>query len=121
MTLKEAGLTEDKLIKMYKTMLMARRLDERMWLLNRSGKIPFTISGQGQETAQIGAAFAFDLDKDYALPYYRDLAVVLAFGMTAKDIMLSAFAKAEDPNSGGRQMPAHLAKNQTESLHKVHP
>ncbi|EHL2821152.1 thiamine pyrophosphate-dependent dehydrogenase E1 component subunit alpha, partial [Listeria monocytogenes] len=48
MTLKEAGLTEDKLIKMYETMLMARRLDERMWLLNRSGKIPFTISGQGQ-------------------------------------------------------------------------
>lgn len=38
MTLKEAGLTEDKLIKMYETMLMARRLDERMWLLNRSGK-----------------------------------------------------------------------------------
>lgn len=110
MTLKEAGLTEDKLIKMYETMLMARRLDERMWLLNRSGKIPFTISGQGQETAQIGAAFAFDLDKDYALPYYRDLAVVLAFGMTAKDIMLSAFAKAEDPNSGGRQMPAHFGQ-----------
>lgn len=110
MTLKEAGLTEDKLLKMYETMLMARRLDERMWLLNRSGKIPFTISGQGQETAQIGAAFAFDLDKDYCLPYYRDLAVVLAFGMTAKDIMLSAFAKAEDPNSGGRQMPAHFGQ-----------
>ncbi|MBC1514518.1 thiamine pyrophosphate-dependent dehydrogenase E1 component subunit alpha, partial [Listeria booriae] len=61
-------------------------------------------------TAQIGAAFAFDLDKDYCLPYYRDLAVVLAFGMTAKDIMLSAFAKAEDPNSGGRQMPAHFGQ-----------
>ncbi|WP_088809969.1 MULTISPECIES: thiamine pyrophosphate-dependent dehydrogenase E1 component subunit alpha [Listeria] len=108
MALKDTGLSDEKLLEMFRTTLLARRLDERMWLLNRSGKIPFTISGQGQEIAQIGAAYAFDLDADYCLPYYRDLAVVLAFGMTAKDIMLSAFAKAEDPNSGGRQMPAHF-------------
>ena len=43
-------------------------------------------------------------------PYYRDMGVVLAFGMTAKDFMLSAFAKAEDPNSGGRQMPGHFGQ-----------
>ncbi|WP_239254130.1 thiamine pyrophosphate-dependent dehydrogenase E1 component subunit alpha [Listeria ilorinensis] len=108
MALKETGLEKETLLRMYRTTLMARRLDERMWLLNRSGKIPFTISGQGQEIAQVGAAYAFDLEKDYSLPYYRDLAVVLAFGMTAKEVMLSAFAKAEDPNSGGRQMPAHF-------------
>lgn len=113
MALKESGLSGEKLLEMFRTTLLARRLDERMWLLNRSGKIPFTISGQGQEIAQIGAAYAFDLDKDYCLPYYRDLAVVLAFGMSAQDIMLSAFAKAEDPNSGGRQMPAHFG-------HKAH-
>ncbi|WP_163652832.1 thiamine pyrophosphate-dependent dehydrogenase E1 component subunit alpha [Listeria sp. PSOL-1] len=108
MALKDTLLSKEKLQEMYKVALLARRLDERLWLLNRSGKIPFTISGQGQEIAQIGAAFAFDLQKDYCLPYYRDLAIVLAFGMTAKEIMLSAFAKAEDPNSGGRQMPAHF-------------
>ncbi|MBC1399729.1 thiamine pyrophosphate-dependent dehydrogenase E1 component subunit alpha [Listeria fleischmannii] len=113
MALKESGLSGEKLLEMFRTTLLARRLDERMWLLNRSGKIPFTISGQGQEIAQIGAAYAFDLEKDYCLPYYRDLAVVLAFGMSAQDIMLSAFAKAEDPNSGGRQMPAHFG-------HKAH-
>lgn len=86
---------------MYKVMLLARRIDERMWLLNRSGKIPFVVSCQGQEAAQVGAAFALNREKDYVLPYYRDLGVVLAFGMTAKDLMLSSFAKAEDPNSGG--------------------
>ncbi|WP_174517110.1 thiamine pyrophosphate-dependent dehydrogenase E1 component subunit alpha [Lederbergia galactosidilytica] len=89
-------------------MLMARRLDERMWLLNRAGKISFVVSCQGQEAAQVGAAFALNREKDYILPYYRDLGVVLSFGMTAKDIMLSSFAKAEDPNSGGRQMPGHF-------------
>ncbi len=78
--------------------------------LNRAGKIPFVISCQGQEAAQVGAAFALDREKDYALPYYRDMGVVLAFGMTAKELMLSGFAKAGDPNSGGRQMPGHFGQ-----------
>ena len=104
------GLSDEKVLEIYETMLLARRLDERMWLLNRAGKVPFVISCQGQEAAQVGAAFALDKNKDYVLPYYRDLGVVLTFGMTAKDIMLSAFAKAEDPNSGGRQMPGHFGQ-----------
>ncbi|MED0677417.1 thiamine pyrophosphate-dependent dehydrogenase E1 component subunit alpha [Aneurinibacillus thermoaerophilus] len=103
-----AGLTDEQVMDMYYYMLLARKIDERMWLLNRAGKIPFVISCQGQEAAQVGAAFAFDRKKDYACPYYRDMGVVLVFGMTAKDMMLSAFAKAEDPNSGGRQMPGHF-------------
>ncbi|PLR99860.1 thiamine pyrophosphate-dependent dehydrogenase E1 component subunit alpha [Bacillus sp. T33-2] len=104
------GLSDDQVIEMYQTMLMARRIDERMWLLNRAGKIPFVISCQGQEAAQVGAAFALDREKDYVLPYYRDMGVVLTFGMTAKELMLSGFAKAEDPNSGGRQMPGHFGQ-----------
>src|SRR3954451_5490436 len=104
------GLSDEKVLEMYETMLLARRIDERMWLLNRSGKIPFVISCQGQEAAQIGAAFALDKEKDYVLPYYRDLGVVLTFGMTPRELMLSAFAKAEDPNSGGRQMPSHFGQ-----------
>lgn len=104
------GLSDEKVLELFEMMLLARRIDERMWLLNRAGKVPFVISCQGQEAAQVGAAFALDKDKDYVLPYYRDLGVVLAFGMTAKDLMLSAFAKAEDPNSGGRQMPGHFGQ-----------
>lgn len=102
------GLSNDDVLDMYYFMLLARKIDERMWLLNRAGKVPFVISCQGQEAAQVGAAFALDRQKDYALPYYRDMGVVLAFGMTAKDLMLSGFAKKEDPNSGGRQMPGHF-------------
>ncbi|CAO1611045.1 Branched-chain alpha-keto acid dehydrogenase, E1 component, alpha subunit [Brochothrix thermosphacta] len=112
-SLKDMELDKETLLEMYEVMLMARRVDERIWLLNRSGKIPFNISGQGQEGAQVASAFAFNREIDYTLPYYRDLAVVLAFGMTAKEVLLSAFGKAEDPNSGGRQMPAHYG-------HKAH-
>ncbi|MFT4415657.1 thiamine pyrophosphate-dependent dehydrogenase E1 component subunit alpha [Fredinandcohnia humi] len=104
------GLSDETVLDMYETMLLARKIDERMWLLNRAGKIPFVISCQGQEAAQVGAAFALDREKDYVLPYYRDMGVVLTFGMTAKELMLSGFAKAEDPNSGGRQMPGHFGQ-----------
>ena len=90
----ELGLSDEQVLEMFRTMLLARKIDERMWLLNRAGKIPFVISCQGQE-AQVGRRSLL-IEKDYALPYYRDMGVVLAFGMTAKELMLSAFAKAGD-------------------------
>lgn len=110
------GLSDEQVFDMYRTMLLARKIDERMWLLNRSGKIPFVISCQGQEAAQVGASFALDREKDYVAPYYRDMGVVLAFGMTPQDLMLSGFAKAEDPNSGGRQMPGHFGQKKNRIL-----
>ncbi|SFJ29693.1 thiamine pyrophosphate-dependent dehydrogenase E1 component subunit alpha [Thermoflavimicrobium dichotomicum] len=103
----ELGLTDGQVLEMYRYMLLARKIDERMWLLNRAGKIPFVISCQGQEGIQVGAAFALDKSKDWLCPYYRDLGMVLVFGQTARDNMLAAFAKKDDPNSGGRQMPGH--------------
>lgn len=106
----QAGLTSDSAVKIFETMLMARMIDERMWLLNRAGKIPFVISCQGQEAAQVGAAMALDETTDYVLPYYRDLGIVLHFGMSPTDVMMSAFAKPQDPNSGGRQMPGHFGQ-----------
>ncbi|MBC8163352.1 MAG: thiamine pyrophosphate-dependent dehydrogenase E1 component subunit alpha [Roseiflexaceae bacterium] len=95
------------MLEMYRYMLLARALDERMWLLNRSGKAPFVISCQGHEAAQVGAAMALQQGKDFTLPYYRGLATVLVMGMTPREIMLAVLARAEDPSSGGRQMPAH--------------
>ena len=105
----ELGLTDQQVLEMYRYMLLARKLDQRMWLLNRAGSIPFTISCQGHEAISVGVAFALDRTKDWLCPYYRDLGLVLAFGQTAKEQMLSAFGKKDDPNSGGRQMPMHFS------------
>ena len=113
---KELGLSDEQVIEMYRTMLLARKVDERMWLLHRAGKIPFVISCQGQEAAQVGASFALNRDEDYVAPYYRDVGVVLAFGMTTKELFLHAFAKADDPNSGGRQMPGHFGQKKNRIL-----
>ncbi|MCK9857325.1 thiamine pyrophosphate-dependent dehydrogenase E1 component subunit alpha [Paenibacillus sp. ATY16] len=104
----ELGLTNEQALEMYAMMVLARKFDERNLLLQRAGKINFHVSGIGQEVAQVAAAFALDRENDYFLPYYRDYGFVLAVGMTVKELMLSVFAKAEDPNSGGRQMPGHF-------------
>lgn len=104
----QLGLKDAEVVDMYRYMLLARKFDERNLLLQRAGKINFHVSGIGQETAQVAAAFALDREQDYFLPYYRDYGFVLSVGMTLKELMLSAFAKAEDPNSGGRQMPGHF-------------
>jgi 2-oxoisovalerate dehydrogenase E1 component alpha subunit len=92
---------------MYWTMLLARRLDERAWVLHRQGKIAFHISGIGHEAAQVGAAFALRRGHDWIVPYYRDLAVMLAVGFTPRDFVLGLMGKKGEPTSGARQMPNH--------------
>lgn len=105
---REVGLTDRQVVEMYKLMVKGRKYDERCHVLQRAGKIAFHVSGLGQEAAQVGAAFALEKGTDFFLPYYRDYSFVLSVGMTLKELMLAAFAKAEDPNSGGRQMPGHF-------------
>ncbi len=102
----------EQLRQMYELMATARALDERMWLLNRAGQAAFVISCQGHEAAQAGAGFALDPRKDFLLPYYRDLALALHFGLTPRDMMLSLLGKHGDPTSEGRQMPAHYSSRE---------
>jgi 2-oxoisovalerate dehydrogenase E1 component alpha subunit len=104
---REHGLTDDDLLRMYKLVALARAIDERMWVLNRAGRIPFVISGQGHEGAQVGIAWPMDPSKDWFAPFYRSIATCLTFGMTARDILTAQYAKAIDRSSGGRQMPGH--------------
>ena len=101
------GLSEDDLMAMYRTMVMARLCDEAQFRLNRQGKAPFVVPVSGHEGCQIGTAWPLVKVKDIFVPYYRDLGVCLVAGMTPKDVFLGVFGKADDPSSGGRQMPAH--------------
>jgi 2-oxoisovalerate dehydrogenase E1 component alpha subunit len=101
------GLDRERLLFMYETMLTARAVDERQWILNRQGHQAFHISCQGHEGSGVGSALALEPGRDVMVPYYRSLAAVMAFGMTAYEIFLAALAKRDDPSSGGRQMPAH--------------
>src|ERR671914_302736 len=103
------GLGDDDLLRMYRCMLLARRVDERAWILNRQGKAAFVISCQGQEAAQVGPAYNLRPGHDFLYPYYRDSGMTLLLGQTPRDQFLSLLGKEEDPNSGGRQMPGHYS------------
>ncbi len=104
---RSVGLSDDDLIRMYRLVATARAVDERMWVLNRAGRIPFVISGQGHEGAQVGIAWPLDPKTDWFAPFYRSIATCLTFGMTSRDILTAQYAKAIDRSSGGRQMPGH--------------
>jgi 2-oxoisovalerate dehydrogenase E1 component alpha subunit len=106
------GLTDEQLIEMYRLVALARVVDERLWVLNRAGRIPFVISGQGHEGAQVAIAWALEKGKDWIAPYYRSIATCLTFGMSASDILIAQYAKASDPSSGGRQMPGHYGSRE---------
>jgi 2-oxoisovalerate dehydrogenase E1 component alpha subunit len=108
----DVGLTDADLVEMYRLVALARAVDERMWVLNRAGRIPFVISGQGHEGAQVGIAWALEKGKDWIAPFYRSIATCLTFGMSARDIMTAQYATANDPSSGGRQMPGHYGSHE---------
>ncbi len=103
----QLGLSDSEVLAMYRQMLLARAVDERMWLMQRAGKIAFIISGQGHEGAQVGITWPMRRNHDWMAPYYRSIAATMTFGMSAEDIITAHLAKGDDVSSAGRQMPGH--------------
>ena len=112
------SLTREQLVEFYRLMYLSRRTDDREIVLKRQQKIFFQISCAGHEALLVAAGMAMRPGYDWFFPYYRDRAICLALGNSVEDQLLQAVGAADDPASGGRQMPSHWSSTK---LHIVSP
>ncbi|MDP3149101.1 MAG: dehydrogenase E1 component subunit alpha/beta [Ignavibacteria bacterium] len=104
---KTLNLSKEEVLKAFRMMFLSRQIDKKTMNLLKQGKTFFHIAGSGHEAIQAAAGMQLDPHYDWIFPYYRDLCVVLSCGVKPHDVFLQCFAKADDPSSGGRQLPCH--------------
>jgi len=115
------GYDRTQLIEDFRLACISRALDDREIVLQKQSRVFFQISGAGHEILLLALARSLRPGYDWFFPYYRDQALCLALGVTPRDILLQAVGSAEDPSSGGRQMPSHWGSKSLNIVSQTSP
>ncbi len=101
---------------LYARMLLTRLVDDYTWRLHQQGRVGFVASCRGHEAAQVGSAACIEVGKDFTLPYYRDLGVVLTIGMTPYEVFRTYLSIQQSETQHGHTAGPknhNLSKQQT--------
>ena len=106
----QKDITQEKLVSIYKNLLLPRMIEEKMLVLLRQGKISKWFSGIGQEAISVGVTMALQQD-EWIMPLHRNLGV-----FTSRNMPLSKLFKQwqgnKDGYSKGRERSFHFGNKE---------
>src|SRR4051812_2121252 len=108
---RDFGLSDAEALDLYYAMLVSRRLSQYAQKLAMRGAIEVSIPSDGHEAAQIASMRALR-PTDPVYLFYRSAPAAYARGMTAREIFLDYFGRADAPSSGGKNLAGHWAKRE---------
>ena len=103
-------LTNDKLVTIYRNLLLPRLIEEKMLVLLRQGRISKWFSGIGQEAIAVGSTMALQSD-EWIMPLHRNLGVFTTRGMPLSKLF-KQWQGSQDGYSKGRERSFHFGSKQ---------